>query len=87
MKLNKQEQKFKDLMEKLPANSKYDFTPMIQKADEVTFLCQFKIELLREDIDKKNVTDKKVTVNASGRNVMEVQYNALKLAMIQLKLL
>lgn len=87
MKLNKTELKFKELMSLFPENAKYDLTPVIQRIDEVTLGCQMKIELLRIKEDGTNVTDKKVTVLAQGRNSIDAQYNALKLALVQMKLL
>jgi hypothetical protein len=87
MKLSKIDLKFKDLIRALPASSRYDLTPVIQRLDDVTLGCQMKIELLGTDAEGRTFTEKKVTVLAQGKNAIEAQYNALKLALVQLQLI
>ena len=88
MKLSKQEQKFKDLLAVIPAEVRYDLTPTLQKLDALTVGCQIKMEIL--SANKENgmpITDKKVTVLTEGKNALDAQYKALRLALIQLRLL
>jgi hypothetical protein len=88
MKLTAVEQKFKDLINSLPESVRYDSTPIIQKIDELTLGCQLKLELLKDnDVSGNPTTISKVTVFAHGKNIIEAQYNAFKLALVQLKLL
>ena len=87
MKLNKVDLQFKELIKALPANSRYDLTPVIQRIDDITLGCQMKIELLGTDKEGRTYTEKKVTVLSQGKNAIEAQYNALKLALVQLQLI
>jgi len=87
MKLSKEEKKFKALAAGLPANLRYDFTPVIQRVDETTISCQMKAEVLGTDAEGRTFTDKKVAVVALGNGFVDAQYNALRLALVQLNLL
>jgi hypothetical protein len=87
MKLSKEEKKFKALIAGLPTNLRYDFTPAIQRIDETTISCQMKVELIKSDNDGKISTEKKVAVVALGSGFVDAQYNALRLALVQLNLL
>jgi hypothetical protein len=87
MKLSKEEKKFKALAAGLPANLRYDFTPIIQRVDETTISCQMKVEILNSDTDGRTNTERKVAVVALGNGFVDAQYNALRLALVQLNLL
>ena len=87
MSQKKTEQKFRELVKALPANGRYDLTPVVQKVSELEYSCQMKVEILGTNKEGATYTDKKATALSTGDSLENAQYNALKLALIQLQLI
>ena len=89
MKLKDFEKKSSELVKNLPKDVRLDFLPTLSKpsANESGFVCQMKVEELYNNAAGDVRTLRKVTVFAEGSDMYEAQYNALRLALVQIKVL